>query len=39
LLSLEQVREVGQIELLAQTLPDRVGSPLSVNNLLYDLDV
>jgi predicted AAA+ superfamily ATPase len=39
LLSLEQVREVGQIELLAQTLPDRVGSPLSVNNLRGDLDV
>lgn len=39
LLSLEQVREVGQIELLAQTLPDRVGSPLSVNNLREDLDV
>ena len=39
LLSLEQVREVGLIELLAQTLPDRVGSPLSVNNLREDLDV
>ena len=39
LLSLEQVREVGQIELLAQTLPNRVGSPLSVNNLREDLDV
>jgi predicted AAA+ superfamily ATPase len=39
LLSLEQVREVGQIELLAQMLPDRVGSPLSVNNLREDLDV
>jgi predicted AAA+ superfamily ATPase len=39
LLSLEQVREVGQIELLAQMLPDRVGSPLSINNLREDLDV
>jgi predicted AAA+ superfamily ATPase len=39
LLSLEQVREVGQIELMAQILPDRVGSPLSINNLRGDLDV
>ena len=39
LLSLEQVREVGQVELLAQLLPDRVGSPLSINNLRGDLDV
>lgn len=39
LLSLEQVREVGQIELLAQMLPARVGSPLSVNNLRGDLEV
>ena len=39
LLSLEQVREVGQLELLAHTLPDRVGSPLSINNLREDLDV
>jgi len=39
LLSLEQVREVGQVELLAQMLPDRVGSPLSVNNLRGDLEV
>jgi predicted AAA+ superfamily ATPase len=39
LLSLEQVREVGQVELLAQMLPDRVRSPLSVNNLRGDLEV
>jgi predicted AAA+ superfamily ATPase len=39
LLSLEHVREVGQIELLAQMLPDRVGSPLSINNLRGDLDI
>lgn len=39
LLSLEQVREVGQIELLAEMLPARVGAPLSVNNLRGDLEV
>jgi predicted AAA+ superfamily ATPase len=39
LVSLEQVRELGQIELLTQMLPDRVGSPLSVNNLRGDLEV
>lgn len=39
LLSLEQVREVGQLELLAQMLPDRVGSPLSINNLRGELSV
>jgi predicted AAA+ superfamily ATPase len=39
LVSLEQVRELGQIELLAQMLPERVGAPLSVNNLRGDLEV
>ena len=39
LISLEQVREVSQIELLASILPSRVGSPLSVNNLRQDLAV
>ena len=39
LISLEQVREVSQIELLASLLPSRVGSPLSINNLRQDLEV
>lgn len=39
LISLEQVREVSQIELLASLLPSRVGSPLSINNLRQDLGV
>jgi len=39
LISLEQVREVSQVELLASVLPSRVGSPLSVNNLRQDLEV
>jgi predicted AAA+ superfamily ATPase len=39
LVSLERVDEVSQIELLAQVLPARVGSPLSVNNLRQDLSV
>lgn len=39
LVSLEHVREVSQLELLASVLPDRVGSLLSVNNLRQDLSV
>lgn len=39
LISLEQVREVSQLELLASILPTRVGSPLSINNLRQDLAV
>lgn len=36
---LERVREVSLIEQLVDLLPDRVGSPLSVNNLRQDLEV
>lgn len=36
---LEQVREVSLVEVLANALPDRVGSPLSVNSLREDLQV
>ena len=39
LLTLEQVKEVSQLDLLMQVLPDRVGSPLSVNNLRQDLSI
>jgi predicted AAA+ superfamily ATPase len=39
LLSLEHVREVSQLQLLAQMLPDRVGSVLSIANLKQDLSV
>lgn len=39
LVNLEHVKEVAQIDLLASILPDRVGSPLSVNNLRADLSV
>jgi len=39
LLNLEHVKEVSQMDLLMQVLPDRVGSPLSVNNLRQDLAV
>ena len=39
LINLEHVREVSQIDLLASILPERVGSPLSVNNLRQDLSV
>ncbi|MEI6218038.1 MAG: AAA family ATPase [bacterium] len=39
LVSLERVDEVSQLDLLAQVLPSRVGSPLSVNNLRQDLSV
>lgn len=39
LVSLEHVKEVSQLDLLASVLPDRVGSPLSINNLREDLAV
>jgi predicted AAA+ superfamily ATPase len=39
LISLEHVREVSQLQLLAQLLPDRVGSVLSIANLRQDLSV
>ncbi len=39
LITLEQVKEVSQVDLLASILPDRVGSVLSVNNLSQDLSV
>ncbi len=37
LVSLEQVKEVGQLDLLAVLLQDRVGSLLSINSLREDL--
>lgn len=37
--SLESVADLGRLELLALTLPDRVGSPLSINALQEDLGV
>jgi len=39
LVSLEHVREVSQLDLLAHVLPERVGSVLSINNLRQDLSV
>jgi hypothetical protein len=39
LISLEHVREVSQLQLLVQLLPDRVGSLLSIANLRQDLSV
>ena len=39
LLNLERVNEISQINLLVSLLPDRVGSPLSINNLRQDLSV
>lgn len=39
LISLESVQELSQLELLAQVLPGRVGSPLSVASLREDLSV
>lgn len=39
LISLEQVRDLGSIELLMLRLPQCVGSPLSVNGLREDLQV
>jgi uncharacterized protein len=39
LISLEHVKEVSQLQLLAQILPARVGSVLSIANLRQDLSV
>lgn len=36
---LENVREIGLVELLVEALPERVGSPLSIKNLREDLNV
>ncbi len=36
---LEQVRDVSLVELLAEALPERVGSPLSIRSLCEDLQV
>ena len=36
---LENVREVGLVELLAESLPNKVGSPLSINSLSEHLQV
>lgn len=37
--SLESITDLGRLELLALSLPDRVGSPLSLNALREDLQV
>jgi hypothetical protein len=39
LLSLEQIKDVGNLELLMLRLPELVGSPLSINGLREDLQV
>ena len=39
LLSLEMVKEVSQLDLLVSLLPERVGSPLSIQNLRSELNV
>jgi predicted AAA+ superfamily ATPase len=39
ILNLERLREYSTIELLAEALPDRVGSPLSLQSLAEDLGV
>lgn len=39
LVQLEQVRDLGNLELLMLRLPDLVGSPLSINSLREDLQV
>lgn len=39
LISLDHVKEVSQLQLLAQILPERVGSVLSIANLRQDLSV
>lgn len=38
-LSLEQIKDIGKLELLMLRLPNLVGSPLSVNSLREDLQV
>ncbi len=37
--SLESISDLGRLELLALSLPDRVGSPLSINSLREDLQL
>jgi hypothetical protein len=37
--TLERIQELGRIELMVLRLPERVGSPLSINALREDLDV
>lgn len=37
--TLEQIRDLGQLELMMLALPERVGAPLSVNALREDLQV
>ncbi len=39
MISLEKVREVSKVELLYSVLPEKVGSPLSVNSMREDLSV
>ena len=39
IVTLESVRDVGMMELLAISLPERVGSPLSINALREDLQI
>ncbi len=39
ILGVEQVRNLDQLDLLASILPERIGSPLSINNLAKDLSV
>jgi uncharacterized protein len=39
LIQLEKVKELSQIDLLISTIPSKVGSPLSINNLRQDLSV
>lgn len=36
---LEPIRDLGSLQLMADLLPERVGSPLSLNSLREDLDV
>ena len=37
--SLERIQDLGQLELMMISLPERVGSPLSINNLREDLQI
>ena len=36
---LENIREISLIELLVNTLPEKVGSPLSIKGLMEDLQI
>ena len=36
---LESVHDLSQLEILAENLPERVGSPLSINNIAGDLSI